>query len=251
MAQDNFVAPNVQPSGTTWTQFKQGGLSAILANLVTTNPSKANPSTQATVNPTGGGATGGNLPAGTYYASYSWVDPYGETLAAGESAQFTVAAGNVPQITIPSPPTGVSFANIYLTLPGGGSGTELLYASGVTTTGFSLSYAAPAVPPAESLPQANTTGLTGVVQSKVNALLSNQLTELVHYDLSNLISQRLSGTPIQRREWVVHLHVLHGIIGTWRQTLVESCTLFAGNMPTSVVASADSRGIVQYRWTLP
>jgi hypothetical protein len=251
MAQDNAVVPNVLPSGTTWPQFKQGGLAVILANLAAANPPKANPGTAAVVNPTGGGASGGSLPAGTYYLCYVWVDPYGETLAGGESAAFTVAAGNIPQVTIPALPAGVSFANLFLSPPGGAAGSEILYASGVTTTTFNLSFAPAPVQPTESLPAANSTGLTGHALARVNTLLSGAFTELVHYDLSSRISQRLSGLPIQRRQWVVGLHTHHGTVATWRQVLAEACALFAANMPTGVSAVTDPRGLVQYGWNLP
>ena len=121
MAQDNFVAPTIQPSGTTWAQFKTGGVGILLTNLAAANPVKANPTTQATVSVSG---SGGLLPAGTYYCQYSFVDPFGETLAGGESAQFTVTAGQVPTVTLPALPTGVQAINLYLTLAGGGPGTE-------------------------------------------------------------------------------------------------------------------------------
>ena len=133
MAQDNFVAPAIQPSGTTWAQFKTGGVGILLTNLAAANPPKAIPATPAAVTVSG---SGGLLPAGTYYCQYSFVDPFGETLAAGESVQFTVAAGQVPSVTLPALPAGVQAVNLYLTQPGGGPGTETLYATGVTTTTF-------------------------------------------------------------------------------------------------------------------
>ena len=149
MAQDNFVAPAIQPSGTTWAQFKTGGVGILLANLAAANPPKANPSTQATVSVSG---SGGQLPAGTYYCRYSFADPFGETLAGGESAQFTVTAGQVPTVTVPALPVGVQAINLYLTQPGGAQGTETLYATGITTTTFACSYALAADQPTAALP---------------------------------------------------------------------------------------------------
>jgi len=99
----------------------------------------ANPTTQATVSVTGGGATGGNLAAGNYYVAYTWTTAYGETTAGtSESAQFTVATGNIPRVTIPSLPGGAIAANIYLTAVGGASASEKMYAAGVTTTTYDL-----------------------------------------------------------------------------------------------------------------
>jgi hypothetical protein len=110
----------------------------------------ADPGTAATVNVTGGGAAGGNLAAGNYYVCYTWIDSLsgresgpGTAGGNGRSAQFTVVAGNIPRVTItfPSGPAWASSANIYLTAAGGAAGTEVLYASGVTTTTYDLAAA--------------------------------------------------------------------------------------------------------------
>ena len=98
------------------------------------------PSSQATVNVTGGGASGGSLSAGNYYVSYTYVDVNGMESSAGsyghnsESAQFTVASGNKPRVTFNDSSTKPSYAvsrNIYLTAAGGTAGSEVLYASAV------------------------------------------------------------------------------------------------------------------------
>jgi hypothetical protein len=193
----SYVAPNVQPSGTTFVQFQAGGTSGQLERLITANSAAtSNPSTAATVaitgggtsggslapgsyyltftesngfgetlpSPeslqisvsaqippstapqiaaTGGGTTGGKLAAGTFYAKYTWLDSNngGETPASPESSQFTVAAGNIPQITLPSLPSWASAANIYLTAANGTSGTETLYAPLITSSTYALSVA--------------------------------------------------------------------------------------------------------------
>jgi hypothetical protein len=93
--------------------------------------------------PASNGTTGG-LAAGTYYIGYTWVHAHGETTmgagspAASVSAQLTVAAGNVPQVTIPSLPTGAVSANIYVSNTNGSSSALVLYAKGVTTTTYNL-----------------------------------------------------------------------------------------------------------------
>jgi len=108
----------------------------------------------ATVVPTGGGSVGGSLAAGTYYVAYTWIDTlsgqetadnqpggYGSAGGASESAQFTVAAGNIPQVTLPALPAWASSANIYLTPAGGAKGSEVLYATGIMGTTVNLSVA--------------------------------------------------------------------------------------------------------------
>lgn len=74
----------------------------------------ANPTTTATVNVTGGGSSGGALAAGHYRVKYSWYNAWGETLTGGVSADFTVASGNIPRVTVPAKPTNATGAKIYL-----------------------------------------------------------------------------------------------------------------------------------------
>jgi hypothetical protein len=78
------------------------------------------PSAQATVSATGGGAGGGNLAPGTYVAAYTYIDSVtGMESAIGSSTSttFTVAAGNIPTITFNDSGSKPSYAgsrNVYL-----------------------------------------------------------------------------------------------------------------------------------------
>jgi hypothetical protein len=96
----------------------------------------------ATVNPTGGGTSGGSLAAGTYRVAYSWIDSLTGTetgIGSSESAPFVVGLGNVPTLTLGYPtPNWTTSANIYLTPAGGASGSEVLYMTGVTATTINL-----------------------------------------------------------------------------------------------------------------
>jgi hypothetical protein len=151
-----LVAPTITTSGTS---FKTGGLKVILDNLVAVaaNAAKANPTTTATVAVTT--ATGGLL-AGTYRCSYTFCDAYGETLAGGESATFTVTGTTqLATVTLPALPTGVQSINLYLTPANGGvSGTEYLYATGITGTTYACTPTLPIDVPGATTPAANTTG---------------------------------------------------------------------------------------------
>lgn len=104
----------------------------------------ANPTTAATVVANGGGATGGILAAGDYRVKYTWTTRYGETTAGtSESSVFTVAAGNIPRVTIPSLPANATGANIYLTTGlTGTTNTETQYAFGITATTADLALTA-------------------------------------------------------------------------------------------------------------
>jgi hypothetical protein len=117
----------------------------------------ADPADGATaVAPIGGGAVGGFLAPGTYRLALTRVTATGGETKIGntESAPFVVAAGNIPQATLPALGAGAVSFNVYLTLPGGASGTEILYATGVTGATFDLTTAAPQFAP---VPGANTT----------------------------------------------------------------------------------------------
>lgn len=122
------------------------------------NDIQADPSTQATVNATGGGSVGGAMLAGNYRAAYTIIDiASGQESGIGttESAVFTVANGNIPTVTIAFPSYG-TLANIYVTPTNGAAGSEVLYAANVNTTTFNCNAAvnanASAYPPHSRIP---------------------------------------------------------------------------------------------------
>lgn len=87
------------------------------------------PALQPSVNVTGGGATGGLLASGAYFAKYTWTNANGETTPSPETFNFTVATGNIPAMALAPAPQGATGINIYLTAAAGGTGTEVLYDS--------------------------------------------------------------------------------------------------------------------------
>jgi hypothetical protein len=112
-----------------------GGIAPPTTNSATVTP---------TVNPTGGNPYGGRLLAGTYFVFYTFSYPGGvETLPSPRSAPFTVAAGNIPQVTLPALPSGATGINLYLSDATGPSGPAVRYASGIKTTTYTLPYDAP------------------------------------------------------------------------------------------------------------
>jgi hypothetical protein len=233
MSQDTYNAPSLVTSGTNWAAFQLGGITEILKNLIAANPAQANPTTQATVTATGGGSSGGNLPAGTYRGGYTWYDGAGETtMGTSESATFTISAGNIPQMTIPALPTGVCQANIYLTLAGGAAGTETLYMTGVTGTTVNLSYAAGTDFMAPAPPASNTTGMATVQGDiGVGPNLPQRL-GLKWVRLSDLVSQYISGNPVGF--WAHRLAIgrLDYVMAAWKQATKEAQTLIAANPGT-------------------
>ncbi len=229
MAQDTATATSIVASGTTWAQLKTGGYRAVLDNLVSTNTAKADPTTTATVSATGGGSSGGLLQVGStasWYFVYTFCDAFGETLGGGRSTATSVATTNIPRVTLPSKPTGVAFMNLYL---GTVSGSETLYATGITATTFDCSYAAWA-DPGMTLPAVNTTGAAVHHDLLYSILDANGSFKQQRY--SDFLSSYLRGDAIERRDYYRELHKEEGILRAWLTLVAEVRVLVAANPGT-------------------
>jgi hypothetical protein len=92
-----------------------------------------------------GSGAAGFLPAGAYFASYTYVDANGETPlgVTDRSAAITITAGQTLTVTFNDTalPTGITSRNLYLTAAGGAAGTETLYATGITTATYACNSA--------------------------------------------------------------------------------------------------------------
>jgi hypothetical protein len=166
-----LTAPN-GPSGTEELYLTNVSgtvnLTTPLANWLPTTGTAttyADPQQAPTVNVTGGGTTGGNLPAGNYQVAYTYVTANGESLFSPPSATFTVAAGNVPQVTLPALPAGITSYNLYITAPGAvGAGFAFLpYQKNITTTTVNLSATIPGTPPITNTAGVSAPSFTPVV----------------------------------------------------------------------------------------
>jgi hypothetical protein len=205
------VPPSIVTSGATFSQLQSNGLSGLLELLITANSTGTPaPTAAATATATGGGSAGGNLAAGTYYFVFTETNGIGETTAAPESAQLTAAAGNIPQVTFPALKSGNSARNLYLTQANGSTGTEVLYAAGITTTTYNLSAAHPAATSntgADVLapPTANTTGLQ---QNQINRIRSAKVTGQLEYQYmhaSRAVTKFLEGDPTAMSDTLLQL----------------------------------------------
>jgi hypothetical protein len=159
----SFVNPSVAGSGlspSAWAQFQAAGLTGLLDLVIRSNSNPTpDPTAAATVAVTGGGATGGQLAAGAYYARYCETNGIGSTGPSPEVGPFTVAAGNIPSLSFPALQAGNVARDVYLSPAGGVAGTELLYQRGVTAGTFNLAVAAPSNSYPAPLPAGNTTAL--------------------------------------------------------------------------------------------
>jgi hypothetical protein len=243
-----ITSQRLSPSGTTWQQYKTGGLKVILDNLVAANPPLANPTVAATA---ASSAASSSLPVQNgYQVSYSWVDTLGETLAGGTSAPFNqVDNVHLNTVTIPALPSAAQCANLYLLNPA--TGITSIYATGVTTTTFALSY--PLVPdvPGPILPPANTTGATGDSNLQVlYSIILGSRSELTFEQLVENLSNYLSGYPIEWRECARQHNRWTGIFAYWYQCLAEIEALFFANVP-SAGSFTTPVGMPQFKWALP
>lgn len=133
-----YTPPRILPSNLTFAQMIAKGASGHLeANIAQFQG--ANPAGTPTITPTGGGTTGGSLPAGTYYVVLTETNGIGETMPSTETS-FTIAAGNIPQLGIPPIQAGNSAWNIYI---GTSPGQETLYMTGTSTDPLNLTTAIP------------------------------------------------------------------------------------------------------------
>jgi hypothetical protein len=93
------------------------------------------PTAAPTVDPTGGGTAG-------YYVRYTFVTGAGEGLASPLSTIFGVALGQIPRVTLPALPAGVTGINLYVSNNTATPGSEQKYNSTpITATTFDLTNA--------------------------------------------------------------------------------------------------------------
>jgi hypothetical protein len=230
-----YLTPNLLASGNTWSNLQASGFVGALKAIIEANSTPIAPTLAApTFAATGGGSTGGSLPAGTYFGVYTETNGIGETVKSSESTQLTVAAGNIPRATFPALTSGLNGINFYLTPKNGASGTEVIYATGITTTTFdmsSASYAGSATPPT-----ANTTALGGGTLKLLNDLIGLGLggngPRLLFLHLNDLFSNFLDGRPIafdyERGELLQMAVAFKAIL----QAVEESATLINANAGT-------------------
>ena len=237
-----YPAPNIIPSGTTWAQLQAAGASGHLERLIAANaPGSSAPTTAATATATGGGSSGGSLLAGTYYFVFTETDGTGETTPSPQGLQLTVAAGNIPQFTFPGLQAGNSARNLYLGAVGGTTtGPYSLYATGITTTTFSASAAAPtnsyAVPP----PTLNTTAFSYIdangntlnfAYQYIRSAKDGHLAD-VYKALGKLVDDYLRGDPASFVGVIAKLRHIGTAFATLATLVNEMGTLIDANAGT-------------------
>lgn len=224
----NYVTPNVLASGKAWADLLAGGLTARVEALITSNTANsAAPTVAPTATATGGGATGGSLAAGTYYIVITETDGVGETTVSPESLQLTVSATNIPRVTFPTLKSGNTARNIYLTAANGASGTETLYATGITAATYDLAAAAPTTG-AVSPPTANSTGLFDGDLSRIRAGEAGNL-QYEYQTAATAIDNFTSGKPVLVTDTLRLLGDVAMALKTMLAAIEESAVHIAAN----------------------
>jgi hypothetical protein len=226
MPNDTYVAPSIQPSGTTFAQFQAGGFSLLIDNLIAANGPIADPTTAATVSV---GGTGGQLSAGTYQVAYTFRDSFGETDPGGQSGAFTVAAGQVATVTLPALPPNADEIWLYVSPVNTPTGPLSLYATGITATTYAMTTAVGSDPLA-SPPSANTTG-AGTVAYKIRGYRSNSY-DRIFEGYSDFVSGWLSGQPLARRDARILAQQWAAVFAVWDQAGREAAALMLLNPGT-------------------
>lgn len=108
-------------------------MSYYVATLGNTSKKMNVPSVGATLGSTAN--SGSTLSAATYYVTYTWVDSSGAESYPSPEMSIIMSTGHNMTVTIPSRPSGVSSANIYVSTTSGGEKKQ----ANITGTTWSMS----------------------------------------------------------------------------------------------------------------
>jgi hypothetical protein len=148
---------------------------------------------------------------------------------------------NIPKITaFPALQTGNSARNIYLTAPGGASGTEVLYSREQTTPTFTFSTVAPANNYAVAPPSTNTTGY-GLLDYQLIRSAKDGNLEDAYRRLRQVIYDFNHGSPTPPGTTIASLKRVHNAFATLTQLCAEMGTLIDAN-PGHINPSATGIG---------
>lgn len=230
---NTYAAPKLIASGATFAQLQAAGYGGILDLLIAANPAITDPATAPTVAVTGGGSTGGLLAAGVYFVSYAWNTGSGRSKAKEVASSFTVAATNIPRVTIPALPTGVASADIFLTAAGGATGTEVYYGTTTTTT-FDMAVAGYG-DLLDAAPTVNTTALSAMT-SRINAGRGREFWTMYEAYV-DLASAYLRGDPIAQADALKRFKHFSVILHALAQAADDMASLAHANTGTITLSS--------------
>lgn len=218
-----YVPPSWRTSGATFAQLQALGLAGVLEKLITAQVAISAPATPTAASPTG---SDGLLAAGVYYCKSTNVNGYGESVASTESSSFTISSTNHVVITLGALPTGVGSRNLYLTAADGASGSETLYATGITGTTYTATKAGWSG--AATPPTADTTALAGTPLWLLRMPEQGNM-QHIWTRLSAAVDAYVRGNPVAFDELRVRLVHIEAVVAGYAQLLKEINTLVAAN----------------------
>lgn len=236
----SYVAPAIIASGAVFSQLRAGGISNQIDRIIATQVATGTPVTAPTVSATGVSTAGGSLAAGGYRVKFTETNGVGETPAAPVSAAMTVAAGNIPLVTFPALQSGNVARNVYLTPANAVTGTEVLYATGVTAITTGLSSVASTGPSAVAPPTVTSTGLVGgqnagAVENRTMAIVRS--IKLGQFDqqykaFAGQLDSFLRGDPVPYASFLARFRQFHTAVAILNTSLSELGTLIDANQGT-------------------
>jgi len=237
-----YTAPTFVASGTTFAQFQSGGPSGHLERLIAAQGATVAPTVAATANPTGGGASGGAMVAGTYYFVVTELNGFGETTAGPEGSQLTVGATNIPRVTFQTLKSGNVARNLYFGAKGGSTGGPYyLYASNISAATYDCAVAVPAGSyGATQPPTINSTGLSysdanSNVENMTLQLLRSAKTgnlEVAYQWLCQVVDNFNTGQPMSFNTALMKLRHAHAVFAALSTICSEMGTLIDANPGT-------------------
>lgn len=226
-------------SGASFANLQSGGIKGVIDAILAANPAIANPTTAPTMTATGGGGSGGTLPAGAYYTAYAWNNGFGRTAAIESVSTVTITLGQIPRVTIPALPTGCVSAYIYVTAAGGASGTTKYYKATTGTTA-DLTIAA-FEDDTVSAPTTNTTAATTYAKyANVYANMTRMPDLLTAYQAT--LDDFLRGDPVNQNELLVRLQTLTACLAAVYKAVDNATALVFANTGTLAFDSSAKYG---------
>ena len=238
-----YTSPSITASGVAFSVAKNlaGHLDALIAAQPQPGSPNSGPTVAASISATGGGTTGGLLPAGNYYVYITETNGIGETTGI-ESAQLTVGSTNIPRITFQSLKAGNTARNVYIGALGGASGGPYtLYARGITAGTYDMAVAVPTDSSAIAPPTANTTALSTKQLELLRAARDGNLQAAFDHAAS-VYRDFLAGEPIAHDRVLKHMHESHVVFAALK-TLFDEAGLLVVSNPGTIGTAAWGAGL--------
>jgi hypothetical protein len=197
-----------------------------------------------------GGATNTEVLAFTGITGVSYTIATAPTTSATAPPAANTTTTNIPKITaFPALQPGNTSRNIYLSPPGSGPGSEVMYAREVTASTFTFSLVPPASNYAGAPPTVNTTGYTAVDYQLVRAAKDGNL-EDVYRRLRQLVCDFNRGNPVIHANCLFNIKRVHNTFVMLGQLCAEMGALIEAN-PGHIKGVQKGIGDAVYKRTWP